>query len=103
MRYIEPPHLILRKLLIRREKPSTFAKDLGSFLAKTLFGTSALALEGGLLRSKVSAWSRNTAMCALTEKVIFTDPYSVSPYNHWTSPQLDSYAEGIRCKILLFS
>jgi len=35
-------------------------------------------------------------MCALTEGVIFTDPYRVSAFNHWTSPQLDAYAEGLR-------
>jgi 5-methylthioribose kinase len=35
-------------------------------------------------------------MCALTEKVIFTDPYMLASYNRWTTPQLDSYAEGIR-------
>jgi 5-methylthioribose kinase len=35
-------------------------------------------------------------MCALTEKVIFTDPYMVVATNRWTSPQLDAYAEGIR-------
>lgn len=51
---------------------------------------------GGAFRNLVSEWSRNTAMCALTEGVIFTDPYRVSPFNHWTTPQLDAYAEGLR-------
>lgn len=35
-------------------------------------------------------------MCALTEQVIFTDPYTNAKFNHWTTPQLDVYAEGIR-------
>lgn len=35
-------------------------------------------------------------MCALTEQVIFTDPYTSAKFNHWTTPQLDVYAEGIR-------
>jgi 5-methylthioribose kinase len=35
-------------------------------------------------------------MCALTEKVIFTDPYMESSNNRWTTPQLDVYAAGIR-------
>ena len=35
-------------------------------------------------------------MCALTEQVIFTDPYTIAKFNHWTAPQLDAYAEGIR-------
>ena len=28
-------------------------------------------------------------MCALTEQVVFTEPYVQSPNNKWTSPQLD--------------
>lgn len=28
-------------------------------------------------------------MCALTEQVVFTEPYIQSPNNRWTSPQLD--------------
>lgn len=40
-------------------------------------------------------------MCALTEQVIFSDPYRVSPVNRWTTPQLDSYATGIRSDVAL--
>lgn len=96
MRFIEPPHLILRKHLIDGVQISTFAEHVAQFSAKTLFNTSLLALEGGAFRHLVSEWSRNTAMCALTEGVIFTDPYRVSAFNHWTTPQLDAYAEGLR-------
>lgn len=28
-------------------------------------------------------------MCALTEQVVFTEPYIISPNNRWTTPQLD--------------
>ena len=101
MRFIESPHIILRKAFIQGLKFTTFADDLSTFLAKTLFNTSALALDGGLFRSKVSEWSKNTAMCALTEKVIFTDPYMVCDMNHWTQPHLDSWAEDIRNDKLL--
>jgi 5-methylthioribose kinase len=96
MRYIEPPHIILRKSLIAGERVSSFAAHVGAFCARTLYGTSALALTGGVLRTKIAEWSRNKEMCALTEQVIFTDPYYESPINHWTAPQLDLYAAGIR-------
>ena len=96
MRFVEEPHLILRKTLIAKERITSFASDIGVFMAKTLFGSSGLALEGGVLRSKVAKWSQNTGLCALTEKVIFTDPYTNAQFNHHTSPQLDAYAEGIR-------
>lgn len=96
MKYIEPPHLILRKTLIKNLKITTWAKDIGTFMAETLFGTSAIALDGGTLRSKITHWSQNVSMCALTEKVIFTDPYTECSFNHWTTPHLDLYAHGIR-------
>lgn len=96
MRYIEPPHIILRKTLINREMNTSFAADLGMFIAHTLFKSSGLALPGVVLRSAIAKWSRNTAMCALTEQVIFTDPYTNAAINRWTSPELDNYAMGIR-------
>lgn len=96
MRYIEPPHIILRKALIAGMKFNTFAKDLGIFIARTLFGSSGLNLDGGSLRNNVAEWSQNNAMCALTEKVIFSDPYMDSSNNRWTTPQLDNYAMGIK-------
>lgn len=101
MRFVEPPHIILRKALIAGSRLSSFAGHLASFLARSLFGSSALALDGGSFRSKVAEWSQNTAMCALTEKVIFTDPYSVCDMNHWTTPQLDAFAEAIRSDVPL--
>ena len=95
MRYVEPPHLILRKHLIAGTKLSNVSEHLSTFLAKTLYGTSALCMDGGSFRSKVSEWSRNTALCALTEQVIFTDPYYQAPMNRHTTPQLDNYVAAI--------
>ena len=46
MRFIEPPHLILRKHLIDGVQISTFAQHVAEFSAKTLFHTSLLSLEG---------------------------------------------------------
>ena len=76
MRFIEAPHIILRKALIAGEKFPHFARHLSDFMAKTLFGTSALKLGGKTFRARVSEWSNNSDLCALTEKVVFTDPYS---------------------------
>lgn len=76
MEFIPPPHTILRKLLIEggEIRPLTFAADLSTFLANTLFNTSALAMSGGQFREAVSKWSTNTAMCALTEQVTKSIP-----------------------------
>lgn len=95
MRFVEPPHLILRKVLVAGSRISTMSEHISTFLARTLFGTSALFLDGGSLRAKVSEWSRNSALCALTEQVIFTDPYHKVEINRWTTPQLDSFVTAI--------
>ena len=75
MDYIPPPNIILRKGLINGIKYPTMANDLGEFLAKTLFFTSALKLTASEMRKQVQFWSTNTEMCALTETVVFTEPY----------------------------
>jgi 5-methylthioribose kinase len=54
MQYVEPPHMILRKALISNLRICSFACDIGVFMAKTLFGSSALALDGGSLRNKIA-------------------------------------------------
>jgi 5-methylthioribose kinase len=96
MEYIPPPHLILRKYLTQGERAENIDDHMSTFLANTLYKSSALALGGRDFRLQVAAWSKNTALCGLTEQVIFSDPYTVSPINHWTTPQLDEYANGIR-------
>lgn len=35
-------------------------------------------------------------MCALTEQVVFSDPYVDSHFNKWTSPQLDSIVHTVK-------
>jgi 5-methylthioribose kinase len=96
MRYIEPPHQILRKCLIEGKRFESTAHHLSSFMASTLLGTSGIVLTADILRMKVSQWSRNTGMCAITEQVVFTDPFKIAKYNRWTSPYLDDYAAAIR-------
>jgi len=98
MRFVEEPHIILRKAFIQGLRFSTFADHLSTFMANTLYGTSCLAMDSGNFRKKVSEWSQNTAMCALTEQVVFTDPYASPPpsINRWTCPQLDDFAQALR-------
>eukprot|EP00605_Chrysophyceae_sp_TOSAG23-4_P003002 GSChrysophyteH1.ASY1.ANO1.3307.1 assembled CDS len=96
MQYIAPPHLILRKAFIAGMKFPLFAEHLATFLATTLWNTSCLALDGPTFRTRVSKWSKNVELCGLTERVVFTDPYSLNEANRWTSPQLDDIAKHIR-------
>jgi 5-methylthioribose kinase len=96
MEYIPPPHLILRKHFIAGVKLEKLADHLSTFLAETLFKSSALQLPGNEFRLEVSKWSRNIGLCGLTEQVIFSDPYTMSAVNHWTTPQLDDFAAALR-------
>jgi len=90
MDYIAPPNIILRKGLIAGIKYPTLSQDLGEFCARTLFGTSALKLSASEMRKECKFWVTNTEMCALTETVVFREPYIDAPNNRWTSPQLDN-------------
>mmetsp|Transcript_58007 Transcript_58007/g.136469 ORF Transcript_58007/g.136469 Transcript_58007/m.136469 type:complete len:913 (-) Transcript_58007:64-2802(-) len=95
MQFIPPPHKILRKCFMAGERISTFAKDVGTFLGRMLFESSALRLDGAAFRSRVADWSRNS-LCGLTEQVVFTDPYHDAPLNRHTSPQLDEFVGLLR-------
>ncbi|KAL3538837.1 hypothetical protein ACH5RR_002203 [Cinchona calisaya] len=96
MRYIEPPHIILRKGLIAGNEYPLLAEHISDYMAKTLFFTSLLYLTTTEHKRAVAEFCGNVELCRLTEQVIFSDPYKVSQYNHWTSPYLDSDAEAVR-------
>jgi len=95
MEYIPPPNIILRKGFIAGIRYPTMAADMGIFCAHTLFKTSGFKLSETELRQQVQFWSTNVEMCALTEQVVFTEPYIYAVNNHWTSPQLDIDKEAI--------
>jgi 5-methylthioribose kinase len=95
MEYIPPPNIILRKGLIAGIRYPTMASDMGTFCANTLFKTSGFALGETALRHEIEFWMTNWEMCALTEQVIFTEPYITAPNNHWTTPQLDEDKKAI--------
>ena len=89
MRYLEPPHIILRGGIIEGKIYPKLADHVGEYLATTLYKSSALAIGGAALRRARQAFGQNEDMCELTEQVIFTEPYGKADNNHWTSPQLD--------------
>ena len=90
------PHIILRKGLIQGLRYPGLAEAVGRFCARTLFGTSDLAVPAAQKRDSVALFSQNIALCKITEDLVFTDPYRIAPLNRWTSPQLDGRAAAIR-------
>ncbi len=86
------PHIIMRRGMIAGVEYPRFAEDISSFMARTLYFTSDLALTASAKKALIAAFAGNTALCKITEDLIFTDPYRVAELNRWTSPQLDGYA-----------
>lgn len=90
------PHLIMRKGLIRGQHYPRLATDAAEFLAQTLFHTSDLFLPAAEKKRQAAFFQANTALCQITEDLVFTDPYRVAEGNRWTSPQLDDLAAELR-------
>ncbi|KAI0492534.1 hypothetical protein KFK09_026807 [Dendrobium nobile] len=96
MRYLKPPHIILRKGLIAGIEYPLLAEHMSEFMARTLFFTSLLYRSTSEHKREVAEYCGNFELCRHTERVVFSDPYKISQYNHWTSPYLDQDAETIR-------
>lgn len=90
------PHIIMRRGMIDAQVYPRFADDLSTFMARSLFYTSDLALTAAEKKAKVAVFCGNTALCKITEDLIFTEPYMVAENNRWTSPQLDEDARAVR-------
>ncbi|WP_102866767.1 S-methyl-5-thioribose kinase [Pseudovibrio exalbescens] len=89
------PHVILRKELIAGKKFPNLAKDIGSFLAHTLFNTSDLGMDPAEKKELVQRFCVNSDLCRITEDLIFTEPFFDAPRNNWTTPQLDDTIKAI--------
>jgi len=89
MEYLSP-HVIMRKGLIAGIEYPRFAADIAEFLAETLFNTSVLAGSALEHKARVALFAPNTALCRITEDLVFTDPYREAPLNRWNRPHLDA-------------
>ena len=90
------PHIIMRKGLVGATLYPRFVEDITTFMARTLFFTSDLALSAGEKKQAIAAFAGNHALCKITEDLIFTDPYREAEQNRWTSPWLDAAAARFR-------
>jgi 5-methylthioribose kinase len=90
------PHVVMRKGMIAGTVYPKFAEDITTFMANTLFATSDLSLPAADKKGLIGAFSGNTALCKITEDLIFTDPYRIADMNRWTKPYLDGFAESFR-------
>jgi 5-methylthioribose kinase len=86
----------LRKGLIRRVKYPKLADHLSTFMAEMLFRTSDLGMPADAKKAAQALLCQNTALCKISEDLIFTDPYRIATLNRWTSPELDGLAAAFR-------
>lgn len=90
------PHIIMRKGLVAAKQYPRFVDDITTFMARTLFFTSDLALSAIEKKEGIAAFAGNHALCKITEDLIFTDPYRIAEQNRWTAPYLDGVAAELR-------
>ncbi|RTE92385.1 S-methyl-5-thioribose kinase [Bradyrhizobium sp. LVM 105] len=90
------PHIIMRKGLVAGTQYPGFVGDITTFMARTLFFTSDLALSAAEKKEGIAAFAGNHALCKITEDLIFTDPYRIAEQNRWTAPYLDALAAELR-------
>jgi 5-methylthioribose kinase len=69
-----PPAVVLRHAIERGAVLPGLVPHVASYLARTLFGTSLFALDSPSFRRQATRFA-NPDLCALTERVIFTEPY----------------------------
>ena len=93
------PHIIMRKGLVAGAIYPAFVDHITTFMARTLFFSSDLALSAAAKKEAIASFAGNHALCKITEDLIFTDPYRSAEQNRWTSPWLDATAADIRADL----
>lgn len=90
------PHLVLRKGLVQGLVYPQLAGHIATFLARTLFLSSDLAISTLEKKKLMARFAGNAQLCATTEDVVFTGPYRDAPLNRWTRPHLDADVASLR-------
>ena len=94
MRYLTP-HVIFRKSVVIGNIHPRLGEDMGLFLARTLFGGSALAMGGAAVRNDMALFASNSALSDITENLVFSDPYFAAKLNRHTAG-LEPYIAPLR-------
>ena len=90
------PHIILRHGLIAGQRYPHIGRDIGEYVARACFFTSDFAWPFERKMDAMALFAGNKALVRITVDLIFTDPYTLSPRNHHTSPQLDGLVADLR-------
>lgn len=94
MEYLSP-HIILRNKMIAGERVEGLGTFLGNFCARTAFRGSELSMASDKKKAEVAVFSGNVALPAITEALVFTDPYYAAEMNNH-NPVLDPVVARLR-------
>jgi 5-methylthioribose kinase len=83
MEYLSP-HVILRRALIDGRQLPKIGRDLGLFMARTLFRGSDLSMKAAERKADLALFADNVELCDITENLVFSDPYFDAPMNRHT-------------------
>lgn len=89
------PHVILRKALIDGRELPRIGRDLGLFIARTLFRGSDLSMIAKQRKADLALFADNAELCDITENLVFSDPYFDAKLNRHT-PELDPLVAELR-------
>ncbi len=94
------PHVILRRKLIAGERVAGLADFLGRFCARTAFRGSELSMQSVEKKADVALFAGNVEIPAITEALVFTDPYFDAEMNSQTEG-LDTVVAALRADVAL--
>lgn len=78
-------HVILRKMLINGQKVEGLGDFCGKHCARMAFRGSELSMKSSEKKADVRLFAGNVEIPAITEGLVFTDPYYDAAMNHHTS------------------
>jgi 5-methylthioribose kinase len=90
------PHIILRQGLIGARRYPAVARDIGEYIARASFFTSAFARPFEHKLDGVALFARNQQLMRITVDLVFCDPYRINARNRHTAPQLDELVAELR-------
>lgn len=82
---------VLRYPMIEGQTFPNLGKDIGRFLATSLFKTSYLGMDSIERRRLMQQFNLNDELCKLTEEFIFTFPF-VEHDSNYVNPETNAYA-----------
>ncbi|PLS21395.1 S-methyl-5-thioribose kinase [Neptunicoccus cionae] len=94
------PHVILRNKLIAGEKVDGLGQFCGKHCARMAFRGSELSMKSADKKADVGLFAGNVEIPAITEGLVFTDPYFDAEMNNYT-PGLEPVIKDLRDNVEL--